>query len=244
MRLSLLILVFSILSACSTAPTEEQGTTAPTEPLAGTPVVWPGYYTGTMRTPNLPEVEFALWVRSDSTFVRHAGFVGRDSIPQGIIGHWHVVNGRMALRTSDEKPDLFRHTAKGLLLVDEMGEALTDGVPVLLEKIADEINAEIPRMKVSGTFTYYADAMSFRPCGSRFSWPCAGGEQWTDEGEVLGSLNTAELERHYLRSVEQGGDPWLIEVECNLAMGPAMEGDGADEYLFIHRVLGPIETCP
>jgi hypothetical protein len=44
--------------------------------------------------------------------------------------------------------------------------------------------------------------------------------------------------------VKQGGDPWLIEVECNLAMGPAMEGDGADEYLFIHRVLGPIEACP
>ena len=244
MRLSLPILALSILSACSTAPTEEQGTTVPVEPLAEAPVEWTGYYTGTMRTPNLPEVEFALWVRSDSTFVRQAGFVGRDSIPQGIIGHWHVVNGRLALRTSDEKPDLFRHTAKGLLMVDEMGEALTDGGPVLLERITDEINEEIPRMKVSGTFTYMADAMSFRPCGSRFSWPCAGGEQWTDEGEVLGSLNTAELERHYLRSVEQGGDPWLIEVECNLVMGPAMEGDGADEYLFIHRVLMEVAACP
>jgi len=89
-----------------------------------------------------------------------------------------------------------------------------------------------------------ADAMSFQPCGSTFNWPAAGGEQWTDEGGVLGSMNTVELERNYLKAVKQGGDPWLIEVECNLAMGPAMEGDGADEYIFIHRVIGPAEACP
>jgi len=60
----------------------------------------------------------------------------------------------------------------------------------------------------------------------------------------MGSLNTRELERHYLRSAKQGGVPWTIEVECSLAMGPAMEGDGADEYIFIHRVLGEIQACP
>jgi len=53
-----------------------------------------------------------------------------------------------------------------------------------------------------------------------------------------------ELERHYARSVKQGGEPWTISVECSMAMGPAMEGDGVDEYLFIHRVVSDTVTCP
>jgi hypothetical protein len=56
-------------------------------------------------------------------------------------------------------------------------------------------------------------------------------------------MNSADLQQHYLRSVSHGNDPWIIEVECNMAMGPAMEGDGADEYIFIHRVLGTTQ-CP
>lgn len=244
MRLSLPILALSILSACSTAPTEEQGTTVPVEPVAETPIEWPGYYEDTLPCADCKGIHTQLWLRSDSTFVRRARYLGRDSLAFGAIGGWKVANGLLLLVQPGDMPDHFRYDAPGLRMVDAAGKPFDSGHPYTLEKLADELQDEVPRMRLMGTFTYYADAMSFRPCGSRFSWPCAGGEQWTDEGEVLGSLNTAELERHYLRSVKQGGDPWLIEVECNLAMGPAMEGDGADEYLFIHRVLGPIEACP
>jgi hypothetical protein len=250
MRLPLPILVLSILSACSTAPTEEQGTTVPVQPVAETPVEWPGYYDGIFPRGKDRATTVQLWVRSDSTFIIRQRTGEADTLAAGAIGTWRVVqvsdgpaSGLLSIQYGGDAPDHYQRTDKGLVFVDVIG-----GVEVergrVLERLADELQDEIPRMKVSGTFTYYADAMSFRPCGSRFSWPCAGGEQWTDEGEVLGSLNTAELERHYLRSVKQGGDPWLIEVECNLAMGPAMEGDGADEYLFIHRVLDPIEACP
>jgi hypothetical protein len=250
MRLPLPILVLSILSACATAPTEEQGTTVPVQPVAETPVEWPGYYDGIFPRGKDRATTVQLWVRSDSTFIIRQRTGEADTLATGAIGTWRVVqvtggptSGLLSIQFGGDPPDHYQRTDKGLVFVDVIG-----GVEVepdrVLERLADELQDEIPRMKVSGTFTYYADAMSFRPCGSRFSWPCAGGEQWTDEGEVLGSLNTAELERHYLRSVKQGGDPWLIEVECNLAMGPAMEGDGADEYLFIHRVLGPIEACP
>ena len=101
-------------------------------------------------------------------------------------------------------------------------------------------------MRLAGAFTYFADAMSFRPCGSERNWPSAGGREWTDEGEELGSMGTAELQERYLNAVAKGGDPWAIEVECSLAMGPAMEGDGADEYIFIHRVLRALDPgqCP
>lgn len=61
---------------------------------------------------------------------------------------------------------------------------------------------------------------------------------------TFGASQSRELERHCLRSVAQGGDPWTMDVECTLAMGPAMEGDGADEYIFIHRVLETTQACP
>ena len=250
MRLPLLLLVLSILSACSTAPTEEQGTTVPEQPVDETPVEWTGYYDGTCPSGKDNVTAVQLWVRSDSTFIIRQRTREADTLATGAIGTWRVVQvagasatGLLSIQYGGDPPDHYQRTDSGLVFVDVIG-----GVDVVqewvLERLADELQDEIPRMRVSGTFIYMADAMSFKPCGSRFSWPCAGGEQWTDEGEVLGSLNTAELQRHYLRSVRQGGDPWLIEVECNLAMGPAMEGDGADEYLFIHRVLGPIDACP
>ena len=57
-------------------------------------------------------------------------------------------------------------------------------------------------------------------------------------------MNGAELERRYLRSVKQGGEPWTIEVECSLDLGPAMEGDGTDEYILVHKVLREGVACP
>ncbi len=100
-------------------------------------------------------------------------------------------------------------------------------------------------MRLRGVFTYMADAKGFQPCGSRYTWPCAGGMDWgPEEGELTGSMNGSELEQAYRKAVKQGGDPWTVEVECSLGMGPAMEGDGADEYLFIHKVLDAAATCP
>jgi uncharacterized lipoprotein NlpE involved in copper resistance len=170
----------------------------------------------------------------------------------GTIGTWHEVvpdvPGALPLLTIGkvgDKPDFHARTAGGLRMVDEMGRAFTSNAPYTLEKLADEINDEVPRMRLQGTFTYMADAMSFRPCGSRYNWPCAGGEeQGGGEGEVLNSMGTVDLQKAYLRAVKQGGHPWGIEVECSLGMGPAMEGDGADEYVFIHRVLKEGMTCP
>jgi uncharacterized lipoprotein NlpE involved in copper resistance len=144
-----------------------------------------------------------------------------------------------------DKPDFYRPTAEGLMLVDELGEAAPTGLDLTLDRLADEIQDEVPRMRLTGTFTYLADTKSFQPCGSRFSWPCAGGEDLgSEEGEVVGSMNGVDLERQYLAAVKTGGKPWTIEVECSLAMGPAMEGDGADEYLLIHRVINAQAQCP
>ncbi len=248
MRSLLPLAAFALLWSCGSDPAP--ATDAPAtviDTIAATPVVtdWPGYYDGTLPCADCEGIATQLWVRSDSTFILRQRYLGKDSLAFGTIGQWHVVNGLMTIGIGTDKPDFWRWTEGGIQMVDEMGAPFQSSFNHTLEKLADEINDEIPRMRLKGTFTYMADAKTFQPCGSRFTWPCAGGmDQGAEEGEVMNSMNGADLERSYLKAVGQGGKPWTIEVECSLSMGPAMEGDGADEYLFIHRVIKEGVTCP
>ena len=65
-----------------------------------------------------------------------------------------------------------------------------------------------------------------------------------EEGEALVKFNNVDLQRAYRNAVKTGGDPWVIEAECTMGMGPAMEGDGADEYVFIEDVRRTLDRCP
>jgi hypothetical protein len=254
MRSLLSLAACALLWSCGSDPAPATDVPATViDTMAATPIVpdWPGYYEGAFPVGKDQRMIVQLWVRSDSTFVIRERRGKADTLPEGSIGNWHVVNvpggpanGLLRFQYGGDPPDHYQRTEKGLVFVDVIG-----GVDVAedwtLEKLADEINEEIPRMRLKGTFTYMADAKSFQPCGSRYTWPCAGGMDWgPEEGELEGSMNGAELEKAYGKAVKQGGDPWTVDVECSLGMGPAMEGDGADEYLFIHKVLNASANCP
>ncbi len=258
MRKSCLLLAAVLLSACgdgTSGNTEATGDTLPppdTTAMPVAPVDWPGYYDGTFPLGKGREVAVQVWVRSDSVFIIRQRTKPDDSLAHGAIGTWRVVQveggpaeGLLEMEHDGDPPDHYQRTAKGLVFVD-----VINGVDIAdtwqLEKLADEIQDEVPRMVVKGTFIDMADAMSFRPCGSKYSWPCAGGLDagGEEEGEVLNSMSTVDLEKAYGKAVAKGGDPWTIEVEGSLGMGPAMEGDGVDEYLFIHRVRKGGVTCP
>ncbi len=235
-----------VLWSCNATETPETDHGGTTDDLSGTGVYTdqPGYYEDTLPCADCPGIVTQLWLRSDSTFILRQHYIDRDSLPFGAIGQWQVANGLVTVGQMSDRPSFYQPTEEGLMQVDEKGQAALTGLDMTLDRLSDELQDEVPRMRITGTFIYFADAMSFQPCGASSNWPSAGGEEWTDEGERAGSLNSRDLERHYLRSVAQGGDPWTIEVECTVAMGPAMEGDGTDEYIFIHRVLGEVQGCP
>jgi uncharacterized lipoprotein NlpE involved in copper resistance len=244
MRPFFFILLTSLFAACSTSPSEEQGTAVPDSSADVGLVEWTGYYEGTLPCADCPGIPTQLWVRSDSTFIMGRRYIDRGQLAFGTVGAWLVADGQLELYDRMHVIRRFAASNAGLEWLDEEGQPISSRVDHTLARPSGGASATyIPRMRLSGTFSYYADAMSFQPCGSTFSWPTAGGEQWTDEGKVLGSMNSADLQQLYLRSVSHGDDPWVIEVECTMAMGPAMEGDGSDEYIFIHRVLGTTQ-CP
>lgn len=234
-----------LLAACGSpsepVATVEQDTTDRTQQA----IDWPGYYSDTLPCADCPGILTDLWVRSDSTFILHERYLDRDSIPHGTIGQWHVVNGLITIGHTGDKPSFFRHTPQGLLLVDEAGEEAGTALDRHLDKLAGEFDGYIPRMRLKGTFICMADAQSFKPCGAKYSWPCAGGmELGEEEGEPLLDFTNVDLQRAYLGAVRTGGDPWVVEAICTLGMGPAMEGDGADEYIYIEQAPRTIAACP
>ncbi|MEO8588154.1 MAG: copper resistance protein NlpE N-terminal domain-containing protein [Flavobacteriales bacterium] len=244
-----LFLVGALLASCATPETSaDKGGADSTQVAADTVAMvtsWPGYYTGALPCADCPGIETTLWVRSDSTFVLQQRYGDSDSIPTGTIGQWHVVNNMLTIGQDGDKPDFWRSTAKGIEEVDEMGQPFEGDLNYTLEKLADEIGDAIPRMRLAGTFTYVADAQSFQPCRSHYTWPCAAGmDMGEEEGEPLVKFTNVELQQAYRKGVKKAGDPWVVEVMCTMGMGPAMEGDGADEYLYLEQVLRTLESCP
>ncbi|MEO8066165.1 MAG: copper resistance protein NlpE N-terminal domain-containing protein [Flavobacteriales bacterium] len=236
-----------LLATCG--PTTENGSVViPTHDAMATDTItaeWPGYYTGTLPCADCPGIETTLWVRSDSTFILQQKYLDHDDTRDGTIGQWHTVNGLMTIGYTGDKPEFYRYTDKGLLMVDEMGAASTSDLNYTLEKLADEIGDAIPRMRLTGTYTFKADAHSFQPCGSNFTWPCAAGmDMGEEEGEPLVTFTNADLEKAYSNAGKKEGDPWVIEVICTMGMGVAMEGDGADEYFYLEQVLKDAGQCP
>lgn len=240
--LSLLIL----LAGCSGTPEPDTATTPTTDTVATTPVSWTGYYTGTLPCADCPGVETTLWVRSDSTYVLQRKYMDRDSVPFGMVGKWSVADGELVLGGQRPEAPLRWRTGPAGLEQRALDGSSISSAPHTLEKLADAIGDAIPRMRLTGTFTYMADAQSFQPCGATYNWPCVGGmDMGEEEGEPLVEFTNVDLQKAYLKAVKTGGDPWVVDVICTLGMGPAMEGDGADEYIFIEQVIGTaVKGCP
>lgn len=236
-----------LLLACTDTRSPESDpevTTATSDTAVAAVAIQPGYYTGTLPLTDGPSQETSLWLRSDSTFVLQRKRLGVDSVPYGRVGRWHVSGGNLELADRMQVIQQLSWSANGLEWLNEDGQPIHAGHP--LAKLADEVGDAIPRMRLTGTFTYLADAQSFKPCGSTYTWPCVGGMDLSEvDGEPLVPFTNIDLQRAYAKAVKQGGDPWEVEVICTLSMGPAMEGDGADEYLYVEEVIGTAEgTCP
>lgn len=232
-------------TACTGGTGEGSDTPNKADTVVTQAVVWPGYYTGTLPCADCPGIETALWVRSDSTYILQRKYSDKDSIPTGIMGEWGIVQSDMILRGSrPEAPMRWRWHGNGLTHVT------LDGAPIAgpirtMQRVADEIGGAIPRMQLTGTFTYMADAQSFKPCGSSFTWPCVGGiDQGKAQGGPSNTFDNLALQKAYAAGVKQAGDPWTITAVCTIALGPAMEGEGADEYIFVERISGTLDHCP
>lgn len=237
MHRSIAAIVLLCLFGCTTTPEPREELPVPDTPEEVGPAGWTGYYSGSTA-----DEEVSLWVRPDSMFILQRKLIGQDSVPEGTFGRWHPRGNEIELCTRTYVFEVYKADDRGTLQQVE-GEGSSGG-PVL-ERLADAIGDAVPRMRVSGTYVLVANAQSFKPCDADHAWPCVGGmDLGEEEGETMNGFSNEDLLNAYRKAVAKDGDPWELEVICTLGLGPAMEGEGSEEYLFIESVTGRSNGCP
>ena len=235
-------IVLMCLFGCSSAPEPKEEATIPSAPEVTEPRSWTGYYSGSSSIGDGTVEEVAMWVRADSTFILQRKIIGQDSVPTGTFGRWHDATNVLELGTGETLAARYTQGENGSL----RSHPELPGQPVsVLDKFADALGDAVPHMRVSGTYVLADDAQSFKPCGSTYTWPCVGGmDTGEEDGESLNPFTNEDMLKAYRKAVKKDGDTWEVMVICTLGMGPAMEGTGTDEYLFIESVTGDSHGCP
>lgn len=230
MKIAAPIAALSLLMlACSDGP-ERKGGGSPATVANGT--ILPGFYSNMPPTSEMPAVGTELWIYPDSSFILRTSS-GGDAFPTGIFGTWHMVDGMLATGSGTDKPEFWKPTANGLLHVGEDGMPFQDATEGEMVRAPSAQMDNIPPMRVQGLYRYAADSHSFRPLGSPREYPLAVGDL---VGVMLEALTgSADLKREKL----------CVEIECALTPGPAMEGEGTDEYVQLFQLVRalPANTC-
>lgn len=218
-----------ILAACQGETGQTVRSTDAPE-ITTAPVEWIGSYADTLPCADCPGIYTMLELRYDSTYVLREEYLDRDSIPYGTIGTWTVDGDKLVLRTL-ETPMYWVKEGDRLQRLDTEGK-----------KINSELNYSIAPydfypgipVRLTGGYVYYADSHRFTPCGAGFSYPVAMDPAGTEAAGL-------ELERTYMKLVQDAPNPLYVQVVATFQSGPAMEGDGLDEYLHIERLEGVLE---
>lgn len=196
-----------------------------------------GLYSGTLPCADCPGILTELELRPDSIFILRERYLERDSVPFGHIGKWGIAQGNVLLAMGGGSgPEHWRPVADGLERMGLDGKPI-EGAPVFSIHRVQNIGSS--SMRVTGAYVFDGGSHSFRPCGSAYAFPVA--LEMADEQGVGGSL-----EQIYRKKVKHTGDPLFVEVLLDTRTGPAMEGDGTEEYLHIDRVVRVLDVhqCP
>lgn len=227
--------VLVLLASCQGGPPEQKAPVAVETVKSTAPIQWVGLYADTLPCADCPGILTQLDLRADSTYVMRDQYIERDSIPHGTIGEWTVSGELLTLRTADV-PMQWKMDG------DKLERRAADGGPIettLPNSIRRVANFGSSPMHLTGAYVHYADSHSFTPCGSKYVIPVA-----MDEPGVKGA--GLELERVYMKKIKTAPDPLYVDITATLRVGPAMEGDGTDEYLHIERLerVNEKQACP
>lgn len=228
--------VLLLLVACGAPEQGTQDIETPPDTTSIETVEWVGSYADTLPCADCPGILTQLELAKDSTFILRERYLERDSIPYGHIGKWSVSGGQLMLGRGDEGPVLWDPVPGGL---ERMGR---DGKPSesSLSNVIHRVDHIAPSsMRITGAYIYYADSHSFKPCGNAYSFPVA-----MDAPDVKSA--GLELERLYMKQVKHAPEPLYVELVVEMRTGPAMEGDGTEEYLHLDQMVRVLEVqdCP
>lgn len=168
-----------------------------------------------------------LWIRDDSLFILREGAGG--TVASGRFGRWEMLGERLDLGLDPKEGHQYELMENGLRRINSDGAA-----PVAFDRIDPPTGKRSPVMHLIGAYRSIGSSHMFTPCGVDRAFPLAVGE------------HVDELFDVYPESMQNGSLPLLLEIDASFGPGPAMEGEGEEEYIWLERVgaVRPVQECP
>lgn len=198
----------------------------------------PATFSGDLPCAGCTALRYTLTLRSDGIFLLRRTYLqaagGKDESFHD-IGRWSLENGdtRFVLRGGKEAPEQFAvKDARTLRKLDALGHVIASKANHELKR-TDQVDPMADIFRMSGEFTYMADAGFFTECRSGLRLP------------VAQEKDNVALERTYGTARSAPGAPLLVTLDGRLAHRPKMEGSGEEEKLVVERFdrAWPGEHC-
>jgi copper homeostasis protein (lipoprotein) len=215
------------MSRAGTAAVRESVVTVPSVPTVTVAAIAPASYQGTLPCADCSGIATTLTVFTDSTFRLSERYEGRSAQALVRMGRWSFDGRRLVLESQmDTVRQLELTHGDTLRLLDTAGQPISGSAPLTLARTDSLVGLRAVASWV-GTFTYQADAPTFRECGSGQSYA------------VLLRGAYRELERAYLAAKLPRGSGQQVEVTGRFLPKPAnMEGYDR-EVLEVTSYVGP-----
>lgn len=212
-------------SAVGTLP--DSVVTVPAVPTVTVTAVAPNSFSGTLPCADCSGMVTTVALFSDTTFRLREEYEGKSVAPVVSMGRWRHDGTTLTL---DGVGRLQRFAVKGedtLLLLDLGGQPIAGSTLMTLVR-ADSMDALRDAAPYTGTFTFEADAPSFRECGSGQTY------------QVLRRGAYKAVERAYTAAKLPPGSGQQIEVTARFTARPAtMEGPKERDVIEFVKYVGP-----
>jgi copper homeostasis protein (lipoprotein) len=199
----------------------------------------PAAWQGDLPCADCAGIRTILVLQPDGTYRQQHGYLGlapeADTL-FGEMGRWVLERDRhrIALHGSGEGTGWFSVREDGSLrMLDREGREIESALPYSLSPIPGVPELKAP-LRMTGAFTYMADAALFVECRTGIQLPVAMTEGYLP------------LERAYMEWRAEPLDPMVVRIRGWVEEQPAMEGDGREEVLVVESFqVGDSEIpCP
>ncbi|PWC14961.1 copper homeostasis/adhesion lipoprotein NlpE [Brenneria roseae subsp. americana] len=199
MALGMLFLAgISVLIGCHTRSQMQE---EPLKPMAQS-------YRGTLPCADCEGIDTSLFLEKDGTFIlrEHYQTTREGANTFAEYGQWRRTADMLVLTNSHGEKRYFRPTNDGLEMLDQQGVVIQSSLPYQL-KVSEQPLPDTP-MLMKGMYRYMADAATFADCAT---------------GKTFVVQNNIQLERRYLTTVTEAGNPVFTTFTAHFAIVPSME---------------------
>ena len=237
LRVPLILIVAAMGTAC-VAPTDDDTVVPAPSTAPEVPDENRATYVGEIPCASCPGIQVELFLNPDRSYQRFDTYLEAEAGEDRTVGDM----GRWAL-TADERMLILRGGTEGaqrferfgrdtLLMLNNLGQQIESDLPYFLTRSSNPSDMQYS-IRMSGMYRYMADAAVFTECRTGKLYPVP-----LEEDHI-------SLERAYLATRAEPGEPLFATFDGRIEIRPAIEGGGTRPFVVVERFerLSPKESC-